>query len=83
MDSLNPKDGHSLFQVAQKITPNAIMYLPRNVGLLEMEQLSWLSSPPLDIEIEENTVRGKLKAITIYFGDAAITQLYLPQTLSG
>ncbi|CDP22207.1 unnamed protein product [Coffea canephora] len=64
---------HSLFQVAQKITSNTIMYLPKNVDLLEVEQLSWLSSPPLDIEIEENTVRGKLKAITVYFGDATIT----------
>ncbi|CDP15460.1 unnamed protein product [Coffea canephora] len=62
---------HSLFQVAQKITPNTFMYLPKNVNLLEVEQLSWLSSPPLDIE--ENTVKGKLKAITVYFGDATIT----------
>nr|XP_027106319.1 trimethylguanosine synthase-like [Coffea arabica] len=83
LDSLKPKDGHSLFQVAQKITPHIIMYLPRNVDLLEVEQLSWLSSPPLDIEIEGNTVRGHFKAITVYFGDAAITQLCLPRTLSG
>ncbi|KAL3538619.1 hypothetical protein ACH5RR_001985 [Cinchona calisaya] len=82
LDLLKPKDGHSLFQVAQAITPNIIMFLPRNVDLLEVDQLSWLSSPPLDIEIEGNVVRGNLKGITVYFGDIAITQPCFPQILS-
>ncbi|KAH6831702.1 S-adenosyl-L-methionine-dependent methyltransferase superfamily protein [Perilla frutescens var. hirtella] len=72
LDLLKPKDGHSLFQVAQAITPNIIMFLPRNIDLLQASELSWLSSPPLDIEIKENLVRGYLKGITVYFGKAAL-----------
>nr|GMD92845.1 Trimethylguanosine synthase [Ipomoea batatas] len=50
LDLLKPKDGYSLFQAAQNITPNIMMYLPRNVDLLQVEQLSWLSLPPLQIQ---------------------------------
>ncbi|KAL6517657.1 hypothetical protein OROMI_033358 [Orobanche minor] len=71
LDLLKPKDGQSLFQVAQTITPNIIMYLPRTIDVLQASELSWLSSPPLDIEMEENFARGKLKGITVYFGDMA------------
>ncbi|KAL0422359.1 UNVERIFIED_CONTAM: Trimethylguanosine synthase [Sesamum latifolium] len=75
LDLLKPKDGHSLFQVAQAITPNIIMYLPRNLDMLQASELSWLSSPPLDVEIEENFVRGNSKGITLYFGVTAFTLL--------
>ncbi|GFP98675.1 trimethylguanosine synthase [Phtheirospermum japonicum] len=51
LDLLQPKDGHSLFQVAQTITPNIIMFLPRTMDVLQASELSWLSSPPLDIEV--------------------------------
>ncbi|CAH2034536.1 unnamed protein product, partial [Thlaspi arvense] len=67
MDMLQPRDGYTLFQIAQSITPNIIMFLPRNVDLAQLEELAWLSSPPLTLEIEENCVGGKLKAITAYF----------------
>ncbi|XP_009775804.1 uncharacterized protein LOC107832327 [Nicotiana tabacum] len=69
LDLLKPKNGYSLFQVAQSITPNVIMYLPRNVDLQQVEGLSWLSSPPMKVEIEENMLHGRLKSITAYFGD--------------
>uniref|UniRef100_A0A0D9WMR2 Trimethylguanosine synthase n=1 Tax=Leersia perrieri TaxID=77586 RepID=A0A0D9WMR2_9ORYZ len=48
LDMLKPKDGFKIFQAAQKISPNIIMFLPRNVDISQVEQLSWLSSPPLD-----------------------------------
>ncbi|CAN4110598.1 unnamed protein product [Withania somnifera] len=73
LDLLKPKDGYSLFQVAQSIAPNVIMYLPRNVDLLQVEELSWLSTPPLKVEIEENMLHGRLKSITAYFGDIAFS----------
>ena len=41
----------SLFQAAQSITPNIIMFLPRNVDINQVAELSWLSSPPLDVEV--------------------------------
>nr|GMD82928.1 Trimethylguanosine synthase [Ipomoea batatas] len=71
LNLLKPKDGYSLFHAAQNITPNIMMYLPRNVDLLQVEQLSWLSSPPLQIQIEENVLHGYVKGITVYFGDIA------------
>ncbi|XP_076945151.1 uncharacterized protein LOC143616096 [Bidens hawaiensis] len=71
LDLLKPVDGCALFQVAQTITPNIMMFLPRNVDVCQVEQLSWLSSPPLNVEIEENCVRGFLKGVTAYFGKTA------------
>ncbi|KAL7593085.1 hypothetical protein Lser_V15G34221 [Lactuca serriola] len=71
LDLLKPVNGYTLFQVAQTITPNIIMFLPRNVDVCEVEQLSWLSSPPLNVEIEENYVHGFLKGKTAYFGNVA------------
>ncbi|KAG2304015.1 hypothetical protein Bca4012_062970 [Brassica carinata] len=67
MNMLQPIDGYKLFQIAQSITPNIIMFLPKNVDLAQVEELAWLSSPPLTLEIKENFVGGKLKAITAYF----------------
>ncbi|CAB4273035.1 unnamed protein product [Prunus armeniaca] len=71
LDLLKPKDGYAIFQAAQAITPNIIMFLPRNVDLLQVEELCWLSSPPLQVEIEENYVRSNLKGVTVYFGGTA------------
>ncbi|KAF6137892.1 hypothetical protein GIB67_014021, partial [Kingdonia uniflora] len=68
LDLLKPKDGYTIFQAAQKITPNIVMFLPRNVDLHQVEELSWLSSPPLQLEVEENYVGSHLKGITAYFG---------------
>ncbi|CAN8308032.1 unnamed protein product [Cochlearia groenlandica] len=67
LDMLLPIDGYSLFQIAQSITPNIVMFLPRNVDLAQVEELAWLSSPPLSVEIEENCVGGRTKGITAYF----------------
>jgi len=71
LDMLKPKDGYSIFQAAQIITPNIIMFLPRNVDLNQVAELSWLSSPPLNLKIEENHVQTRMKGITAYFGDTA------------
>ncbi|XP_020866939.1 trimethylguanosine synthase isoform X2 [Arabidopsis lyrata subsp. lyrata] len=72
LDMLQPRDGYSLFQIAQSITPNIIMFLPRNVDLAQVEELAWLSSPPLTLEIEENFVGGRMKAVTAYFSCNAV-----------
>ncbi|XP_035547692.1 trimethylguanosine synthase-like isoform X3 [Juglans regia] len=71
LDSLEPRDGFTIFQVAQAITTNIIMFLPRNVDLQQVEELSWLSSPPLEVEIEENYVLHNVKGVTAYFSGAA------------
>ncbi|VFQ59080.1 unnamed protein product [Cuscuta campestris] len=71
LELLKPKDGYALFQAAQNITPNIVMYLPRNVALLQVEHLAWLSSPPLPFQIEESKLHGHVKGITVYFGGIA------------
>ncbi|KAB1199030.1 Nudix hydrolase 3 [Morella rubra] len=71
LDFLKPKDGFTIFQVAQAITPNIIMFLPRCVDLHQVEELSWLSSPPLEVEVEENYVHNNIKGVTAYFRLAA------------
>lgn len=68
LDMLKPKDGYATFQAAQKIAPNIMMFLPRTVDVSQVEELSWLSCPPLDFESEENYVCHRLKGITAYFG---------------
>ncbi|KAI4355866.1 hypothetical protein L6164_004597 [Bauhinia variegata] len=75
LDLLKPIDGYSMFQVAQVIAPNIIMFLPRNIDLNQVEELSWLSSPPLDLEIEFNYVHNNLKGVTAYFGDVVAAPL--------
>nr|CAB3469581.1 unnamed protein product [Digitaria exilis] len=71
LDMLKPKDGYAAFQAAQKIAPHVIMFLPRTVDQSQVEELSWLSCPPLDFECEENYVHHRLKGITAYFGKTA------------
>ncbi|XP_073010794.1 uncharacterized protein [Typha latifolia] len=83
LDMLKPKDGFSIFQVAQRITPNIIMFLPRNVDINQVEELSWLSSPPLSVEIEENYIKGRLKGVTAYFGNIASGSAGFLQLCSG
>ncbi|KAK9098170.1 hypothetical protein Syun_025215 [Stephania yunnanensis] len=73
LDLLKPKDGYSIFQIARKITPNIIMFLPRNVDLRQVKELAWLSNPTLPLEIEGNYVENNLKGITAYFGNTTRT----------
>ncbi|TVU12273.1 hypothetical protein EJB05_45908, partial [Eragrostis curvula] len=51
LDMLKPKDGYATFQAAQRISPNIIMFLPRTLDIDQLDELSWLSSPPLDFEV--------------------------------
>lgn len=71
-EMLRPKDGLSLFKAAQLIASNIVMFLPRNVDMDQLVELSRLSSRPLAVEIEKNYVNGRLKAITAYFGDISL-----------
>lgn len=66
---IQPLDGFMLFQIAQAISSNVVLFLPRNVDLDQLSELSWLASPPLPCEVEKNYLNGKLKTITAYYGD--------------
>ncbi|KAG6511043.1 hypothetical protein ZIOFF_029092 [Zingiber officinale] len=54
LQKMRPRVKYSIFQQAQQITPNIIMFLPRNVDVNQVEELSWLSSPPLNFEVKFN-----------------------------
>ncbi|KAI3726673.1 hypothetical protein L1987_66472 [Smallanthus sonchifolius] len=64
---LKPHDGQFLFNVAKEIAPRIVMFLPRNVDVDQLAELSLSANPPWTLEVEKNFVNGKLKAITAYF----------------
>ncbi|KAI5060420.1 hypothetical protein GOP47_0024840 [Adiantum capillus-veneris] len=68
---LQPKNGFSLFSVALSVAPSVVLFLPQTVDMEQLEQLAWLSSPPLAYKVEKNHVNGYLKAVTVYYGDVA------------
>lgn len=67
--ALAPLPGRDLFHLARRITPHVAYYLPRNVDLLELATLVDDHDEGERIEIEEEWMSGKLKAVTAYFGD--------------
>ncbi|KAI9084550.1 hypothetical protein K1719_033538 [Acacia pycnantha] len=67
LELLKPTDGYTLFKVAQAITSNIIMFLPRNIDREQVRELSLLSSPPLELEVESNYVENHHKGVTLYF----------------
>ncbi|OMO78928.1 RNA cap guanine-N2 methyltransferase [Corchorus capsularis] len=70
---LRPCDGYFLFNVAKKIACRIVMFLPRNVDVNQLAELSLSSEPPWSVEVEKNFLNGKLKAITAYFTETAVS----------
>ncbi|EFP86031.2 uncharacterized protein PGTG_11987 [Puccinia graminis f. sp. tritici CRL 75-36-700-3] len=81
LKELAPIDGHELFKRARQITERIIYYLPRHTDLHDLSKLAALFpahsrvSPPSKtdrqkfvIEVEENWMNQKCKALTVYFG---------------
>ncbi|XP_020275931.1 uncharacterized protein LOC109850335 isoform X2 [Asparagus officinalis] len=64
---LKPHDGKHLFDIARTIASKVVMFLPRNVDLHQLAELSLSVNPPWTLEVEKNFLNGKLKAITAYF----------------
>ncbi|XP_024971380.1 trimethylguanosine synthase isoform X2 [Cynara cardunculus var. scolymus] len=69
---LKPHDGQFLFNVAKGIAPRIVMFLPRNVDINQLAELSLSVNPPWTLEVEKNFLNGKLKAITAYFSDPSV-----------
>jgi len=64
-----PLPGDELFSLARTITPHVAYYLPRNTNL---EEISNLVDPNEEkVEVEEEWMGMKLKALTFYFGGLA------------
>ncbi|MCO5584380.1 hypothetical protein L7F22_038306 [Adiantum nelumboides] len=70
---LQPKDGATLLKVAHAIAPNIMLFLPRNVDMDQLAEVSKRLWSPCACEVERNFLNGKLKAITAYFGQFART----------
>ncbi|KAJ7493395.1 Tgs1 protein [Mycena galericulata] len=68
--AIQPMHGAELFRLSRRITPNIAYYLPRNTQLDEIGALV-NDSNSVDremVEVEEEWMGSKLKALTCYFG---------------
>ncbi|KAK4701909.1 trimethylguanosine synthase, partial [Phenoliferia sp. Uapishka_3] len=78
LSALAPLPGDQLFTLARAITPHVAYYLPRNVDIEEIAKLPWIA-PRTDqvdaglekVEVEEEWMGSKMKAVTVYYGDLA------------
>lgn len=85
LSSIQPIHGKDLFVLTRKLTPNIAYYLPRNTDLSEISDL--LSGvddcgrpvrlPGELVEVEEEWMGSKLKALTCYFGGLTTGQDHL------
>ncbi|KAG2198527.1 hypothetical protein INT47_008631 [Mucor saturninus] len=66
LKSMIPGDGLRIHQIASQITPNVAFFVPRNTN---PQQLARLAGPDSTCEIEQNSLQGKIKALTVYYGD--------------
>lgn len=64
---LKPRDGKSVFDAGKGIAPRVVMFLPRNVDINQLAELSLSALPPWSLEVEKNYLNGRLKAVTAYF----------------
>lgn len=78
LSALLPIHGRKLFELASKITPNIAYFLPRNVDLQELAELAPVHEAEEGnglerefVEVEEEWVGYKLKAVTAYYGGLA------------
>ncbi|CAE7084907.1 unnamed protein product [Rhizoctonia solani] len=74
LDNLLPISGAELFTISHKVSRNVAMYLPRNT---DVGEISALTPAGEIVEIEEEWMGSKLKALTCYFGGLARGQAHL------
>jgi trimethylguanosine synthase len=87
-----PEPAAELFRLARLMTPNVAFYVPRNTVLEDIAGLLPPPPPPLDgigndggtasvglerVEVEEEWMGTKLKALTCYFGGLAQGQEHM------
>ena len=61
-----PMDGIKVFDTALALTENIAYYLPKNSNV---DQLMSMAGPDGQVEIEQNVLNTKIKALTAYFGE--------------
>lgn len=90
LSSIRPIHGEELFRLTRKITSNIAYFLPRNTNLNEISQLTAVESQGKGkgkaagnegmVEVEEEWMGSKLKALTCYFGGLVAAQEHLFDT---
>ncbi|KAH7098883.1 S-adenosyl-L-methionine-dependent methyltransferase [Auriculariales sp. MPI-PUGE-AT-0066] len=81
--TIQPVPGSELFALARSITPHVAFFLPRNTDPQEVASL--VANQPKgsnSVEVEEEWMGNKLKALTCYFGGLAAGQEHLFQEQS-
>ena len=68
---LQPYDGQLLFSAFKAMASMIIMFLPRNVNLVQLADLALSANCPWSLEVEKNYLNGKLKAVTAYFSNTS------------
>ena len=75
LSAIEPIPGDELFQLASALTPNIAYYLPRNVDIDQVSRLARSIDSSQNgererewVEVEEEWVGDRLKAVTAYFG---------------
>ncbi|KAL6572388.1 hypothetical protein OROMI_013346 [Orobanche minor] len=69
---LKPRDGQFLFDAGKGIAPKIVMFLPRNVDINQLAELSLSAMPPWSLEVEMNFLNGRLKGVTAYFLEPSV-----------
>ena len=77
LSNILPVPGKELFALTRALTRNVAFFLPRNVDLGEVSELVKVGEDGMTstqrektemVEVEEEYMGGKLKAVTCYFG---------------
>lgn len=71
LSRLEPLHGKELFRLARNITKNVAYFLPRN---LDLHESAALVDSTETVEVEEEWMGSKLKALCLYYGDLATKQ---------
>ncbi|KAJ4962899.1 hypothetical protein NE237_022838 [Protea cynaroides] len=61
---LKPCDGYLLFSTARRIASRIVMFLPRNVDLNQLAELSLSVNPPWALEVEKNFLNAQSPSIS-------------------
>jgi trimethylguanosine synthase len=77
LENITPIPGDELFALARSVTPHVAFYLPRNVDLHAVSKLVKSDDHNEKVEVEEEWMSGKLKALICYFGGLVTGQEHL------
>lgn len=68
LSRIEPVHGKEIFEISRQLTKNVAYFLPR---YLDIAEAAALVGPGEAVEIEEEWMGSKLKALTVYYGELA------------